>query len=175
MCSVHACDVLTPRQLTFLAKRLPEPPRARTGRSAYTNRDLLLGILRVLRPGGRLVLEEIMTGSRIPVRFPVPWASDQALSFLHPPAAIRHLLAELGFVDLAWADITSATVAAIAAPAPSIAAGTPSPLSVRILLGANAEQALGNLVCNLAEGRIAVVRAVLLRGGHDQHCCPVPR
>ncbi len=49
MRTVHSCDVLSPRQLAFLAERLPEPPRARTGRPAYSNRDLLPGILRVLR------------------------------------------------------------------------------------------------------------------------------
>ena len=49
MRTVHSCDVQSPRQLAFLAERLPEPPRARTGRPAYSNRDLLPGILRVLR------------------------------------------------------------------------------------------------------------------------------
>ena len=48
-----SCDVLSPRQLAFLADRLPELPRARTGRPAYSNRDLLPGILRVLRSGCR--------------------------------------------------------------------------------------------------------------------------
>src|SRR5215213_6169820 len=46
-------DVLTPRQLAFIADRLPEPPHARTGRPHYSNRDLLPGILRVLRSGCR--------------------------------------------------------------------------------------------------------------------------
>jgi transposase len=46
-------DVLTPRQLAFIAERLPEPPHAPTGRPHYSNRDLLPGILRVLRSGCR--------------------------------------------------------------------------------------------------------------------------
>ena len=49
----YPTDVLTPRQLAFLADRLPEPPRARTGRPGYSNRELLPGILRVLRSGCR--------------------------------------------------------------------------------------------------------------------------
>src|SRR5215210_8809341 len=53
MSSFCSNDVLTPRQLAFIADRLPEPPRARTGRPAYSNRDLLPGILRVLRSGCR--------------------------------------------------------------------------------------------------------------------------
>src|SRR5215208_3451678 len=53
MSPLVSCDVLSPRQLAFLADRLPEPPRARTGRPAFSNRDLLPGILRVLRSGCR--------------------------------------------------------------------------------------------------------------------------
>src|SRR5205823_5409432 len=44
---------------------------------------------RALRPGGRLALVEPATGRRVPLRFPVPWADEQALSFLRPPAALR--------------------------------------------------------------------------------------
>jgi hypothetical protein len=50
---ILSCDVLSPGQLTFLAKRLPEPPRARTVRPAHSNHDLVPDILRVLRSGYR--------------------------------------------------------------------------------------------------------------------------
>ena len=43
-------DVLTARQLEFVARLLPEP-NATTGRPAYSNLELLPGILRVLRSG----------------------------------------------------------------------------------------------------------------------------
>src|SRR5215211_4084362 len=46
-------DVLTPRQLAFIAERLPEPPCAVRGRRPYSNLQLLPGILRVLRSGCR--------------------------------------------------------------------------------------------------------------------------
>ncbi len=46
-------DVLTSRQLTFIAERLPEPPCAPRGRRPYSNLALLPGILRVLRSGCR--------------------------------------------------------------------------------------------------------------------------
>jgi transposase len=49
----YATDVMSARQLRFLAKRLPEPPQAPTGRPHYSNRELLPGILRVLRSGCR--------------------------------------------------------------------------------------------------------------------------
>jgi hypothetical protein len=45
----ESAHVLTPRQLAFIAERLPEPPCVPRGRRPYTNQELLLGILRVLR------------------------------------------------------------------------------------------------------------------------------
>jgi transposase len=53
MPAILSTDVLTSRQLAFIAERLPEPPHAPTGRPHYSNRDLLPGILRVLRSGCR--------------------------------------------------------------------------------------------------------------------------
>jgi transposase len=44
--------VLTQEQITFIAQKLPSP-HATTGRPAYTNQELLPGILRVLRSGCR--------------------------------------------------------------------------------------------------------------------------
>jgi len=45
-------DVLNSQQIDFLAKALPQP-KASTGRPSYSNRQLLPGILRVLRSGMR--------------------------------------------------------------------------------------------------------------------------
>jgi len=50
MASLLASDVLTPRQLTFIAERLPEPPCALRGRRPYSNLAPLPGIL-LDRPG----------------------------------------------------------------------------------------------------------------------------
>lgn len=90
---------------------------------------------RVLRPGGRPALHEIMRGPRFTVRFPVPWASGQSLSYLCPPATVRELLGGPGLVELAWDDVTETTLAAMQR----------------------------NLVRNLMEGRIAITRAVFER------------
>lgn len=46
----YPTDVLSEKQLAFIAKYLPEPA-CLTGRPAYTNRELLPGILKVLRSG----------------------------------------------------------------------------------------------------------------------------
>src|SRR5215211_7648662 len=53
MSSFCSSDVLNPRQLAFIAERLPEPSSAPRGRRTYSNLQLLPGILRVLRSGCR--------------------------------------------------------------------------------------------------------------------------
>lgn len=49
---IYPSDVLTESQLELLSKKLPQP-NAGTGRPAYSNRELLPGILKVLRSGMR--------------------------------------------------------------------------------------------------------------------------
>ena len=53
MSSLLSSDVLTSRQVAFIAERLPEPPCSTRGRRPYSNQELLPGILRVLRSGCR--------------------------------------------------------------------------------------------------------------------------
>jgi transposase len=48
----YSTDVLTDEQILFIAHQLPSP-KATTGRPAYSNQELLPGILRVLRSGCR--------------------------------------------------------------------------------------------------------------------------
>src|SRR3712207_2695909 len=64
-------------------------------------------IQRILRPGGRLAMHEILAGPVSPIHLPVPWARDPALSHLRPPAQTRALLRETGFRELAWIDETA--------------------------------------------------------------------
>jgi transposase len=49
---IYPTDVLSEKQLEFIASHLPEP-HAATGCPAYSNRELLPGILKVLRSGCR--------------------------------------------------------------------------------------------------------------------------
>jgi methionine-gamma-lyase len=119
-------------------------------------------LYRVLRPGGRLALHEILAGPRQPVRYPVTWARTPGLSFLSSPARLRPLLRSIGFAQRSWRDVTGPTRAAVLAPQQG-AVPPPSPLGMHLLLGTDTAERQGNLVCNLSEGRIAVVQAVFER------------
>ena len=119
---------------------------------------------RVPRSGGRLALYEFMTGRRVSARFPVPWTTDQALSFLRPPAAVRNPLRAVGFAELLWEDVTESTLAALTAPAPPAAVPVASSsLGLHLLPGDARDSKRRNLVSNLAEERIALLRGVFER------------
>lgn len=119
---------------------------------------------RVLRPGGRLALHEIMAGASGPPRFPVPWAREPSLSFLRPPEAVRGLLRDLGFRELAWLDVTAASLEWFRrrVATADTAVGLP-PLGLHLLLGEDAGAMFRNLVRNLAEARTVVIEAVFER------------
>ena len=59
-------------------------------------------IHRVLRPGGRPALHEILAGPVSPIYLLAPWARRPELNHLRPPEDVRELLEETGFEELTW-------------------------------------------------------------------------
>jgi len=118
---------------------------------------------RVLRPGGRLALHEIMAGPVMPIHLPAPWARDSSISFLRAPEEIRAVLASAGFQELAWVDVSDASLAWLRERAAAAGEGLP-PLGVHVLLGEEAGAMIGNVARNLGERRVRVVQGVFERG-----------
>ncbi|MFN8557966.1 MAG: methyltransferase domain-containing protein [Dehalococcoidia bacterium] len=123
-------------------------------------------IRRVLKPGGRLALYEVMAGPAAPPVFPVPWAREPSLSFLRPAEAVRTLLRDAGFGEVAWEDTSAAARQWFAeqAAAARAAGGLPL-LGLHLLLGPSFADMGRNMRRGLEEGRITLVQAVLERAG----------
>ena len=66
-------------------------------------------ILRVLKPGARLVLSEVVQGPGGAPDYPTPWARTAASSFLATPAETRSNLAASGFAIESLRDTTEAS------------------------------------------------------------------
>lgn len=122
-------------------------------------------IARVVRSGGRFAMFDVLAGPRQPIHFPVPWASEQSVSFLLSPEETRTLITRVGFRELRWmTDEDEAMDVALAKPDPL---GEPDPppdgLNPGLLNGPDGPRMGANVQRNLEQGRIRFAMGVFER------------
>jgi SAM-dependent methyltransferase len=120
-------------------------------------------VRRILKPRGRFALYEVCAGLGGSVYFPVPWASDESISFLIEPPHLQRLLTDAGFRQVAWNDDSAAAIAwyrEVSATMRARPADAPPPVGLNLLMGDSFPEKFRNLGRNLEEDRIRVVQAV---------------
>lgn len=120
---------------------------------------------RVLAPGGRVALFDVVAGSAGPPTYPLPWAAEPAISFLERPDTVRGLLADAGLAPRAWQDATEEGIAFFRRVLAELGAGGgPPPLGIHLMIS-DAPAKLGNLLRGLESERLGLLRAVCVPGG----------
>ncbi|WP_158085659.1 class I SAM-dependent methyltransferase [Henriciella aquimarina] len=126
-------------------------------------RSLFAEVFRVLKPGARFLVYDVMRGedAETPLTFPVPWASDASTSFVRPAERYEEHLEAAGFaIEKAQPrhDIADRFFEAMEARA-----GQPkSPMSLALVMGETAKEKAANLKKNYQAGLI-VPTAILCR------------
>ena len=128
------------------------------------DRDRLYAEMRrMLRPAGRLAIQDVAAGPGGEPYYPTPWASDKSISFLFAPEVTREKLERAGFRVVAWHDPTPESLEQALARAKALETGSLPPLGLHILIGPNFPTVSRNMVRNLEESRITLINAVLER------------
>lgn len=111
-------------------------------------------VWRVLKPGGRFGIYDLLQGAGGEVAYPVPWARDASTSFLVAAPELRRLLEAAGFEVLGWRETVAEARQWLEQMKARMAEPDPPPSALRLLLGEDFQAVVQNIVRNLTEDRV---------------------
>jgi len=115
---------------------------------------------RVLNPGGRFAVYDVLQGEGGEVLYPVPWAREPSISHLATPDEMRSLLAAAGFRIIESQDSTEDGQRWFEAMAARMASGAVPAVTFQAFLGNDFPAMARNQVANLRDRRIRTVTFV---------------
>jgi ubiquinone/menaquinone biosynthesis C-methylase UbiE len=131
------------------------------GMNIEAKERLFREVRRVLKPDGFFAIYDVMRAAEGALRFPLPWASAEATSFVASAAEYRRFLEAAGFEikhERSRRDYALAFFAKVKQA--RAAAGHAPPLGIHLLMGPEAPQKIANLVDSLERGLIAPIELV---------------
>lgn len=121
---------------------------------------LFAEVRRVLRPGARFGVYDVMRVGEGDLPYPMPWAAAPDTSFVESPETYRRRLQEAGFTVEAEHDRGALALRLIREARERAVARGPSPLGPQLLMGPTAPQRVANVMAAVERGLIAPVEMV---------------
>jgi SAM-dependent methyltransferase len=134
------------------------------GMNIADKRSLALELHRLLRPGGKLGIYDVMRVGDGNLAFPVPWATNSEGSSVASPDEYKTILDAAGFSILAERNRGDFALEFFAQLQEKTASsGGPPPLGLQILMGETAPAKVNNMIENISRGLIAPVELIAER------------
>jgi ubiquinone/menaquinone biosynthesis C-methylase UbiE len=117
----------------------------------------------VLKKGGKLVFHDVFNGNNGPVYYPVPWADDEAISFLLNRTEMEKLLESISFTISFIEDRTEISAEAFQKSVENIKRDGSPLLGLHLLMGENTMEKILNMSRNLVEKRVSVLQCICVK------------
>ena len=123
---------------------------------------LFAEIRRILKPGGRFGLYEIMQMREGILPYPMPWAMEPETSFVCSPDVYRHLLEEAGFAVEQEQDRSALAIRLVHEARARAAAGEARDQGFRTLMGPRAGERSSNVNMSVEGGLLAPIEMIAI-------------
>lgn len=126
--------------------------------------QLFSEVSRILRPGGRFALFDVMRGENTEdLVFPLPWSGHPEISHVEAPGIYRRAAHHAGLEPVTERDRAAFALDYFGRVNRKIAAEGLPPIGIHILMGDNAAEKIANYVANVEAGRIAPTEMIFRR------------
>jgi ubiquinone/menaquinone biosynthesis C-methylase UbiE len=151
--------------LPFEAARFDGAFMMHVGMNIQDKQTLIAEVSRVLKPGAKFGIYDIMKTNDEDLVYPVPWASTSETSWLASPEGYRAAFEGNGFTVLEENNRREFAMEFFKKmKAAGDAADGPPPLGLHVLMQQSTAEKIPNMIANLAANRISPVEMIAVKG-----------
>lgn len=135
------------------------------GMNIQDKQTLIAEVSRVLKPGAKFGIYDIMKTNDEELIYPVPWATTSETSWLASPEDYRSAFERNGFAVVEENNRRAFAMEFFKKmKAAGDAAKSPPPLGLHVLMQQSSAEKIPNMVANLSENRISPIEMIAVKG-----------